>query len=223
LLLLLLLLLFLLLLLLLLLRPRGRMVLVAVQVMLADGDTSQFADPALLDNLTSGHPTASVIREWLTLLAVCHTVVPERDRNNPDKIVYQVGARPVLADAAQFSLMLPNSRGARPHSAVPLQFSGLLAVSCSFPFPTSHLLHVQSPPCCPWRGVCSQPILVVFAVSSLMLRWSSWCASPLFWWCASPPFRWCAAHLPTNARSLYVHPPTCISHGRLHRPTRKRW
>jgi phospholipid-transporting ATPase len=38
------------------------------------------------------HSTASVIREWLTLLAVCHTVVPERDRINPDKIVYQAAS-----------------------------------------------------------------------------------------------------------------------------------
>eukprot|EP00051_Salpingoeca_urceolata_P032761 m.17242 g.17242 ORF g.17242 m.17242 type:complete len:1165 (+) comp5427_c0_seq1:383-3877(+) len=53
---------------------------------------SGFGDPALLDNLTSGHQTASVIREWLTLLAVCHTVVPERDRENPDVIVYQAAS-----------------------------------------------------------------------------------------------------------------------------------
>ena len=57
-----------------------------------DGDNDGFVDPALLDNLTSNHPTASVIREWLTLLAVCHTVVPERDREDPDKIVYQAAS-----------------------------------------------------------------------------------------------------------------------------------
>ena len=56
------------------------------------GVTEGFQDPALLDNLTSGHPTASVIREWLTLLAVCHTVVPERDRDDPDKINYQAAS-----------------------------------------------------------------------------------------------------------------------------------
>eukprot|EP00047_Mylnosiga_fluctuans_P006561 m.247712 g.247712 ORF g.247712 m.247712 type:complete len:1182 (-) comp15473_c0_seq1:193-3738(-) len=50
---------------------------------------SLFNDPALLDNLTNGHPTASVIREWLTLLAVCHTVVPERDRADLERIIYQ--------------------------------------------------------------------------------------------------------------------------------------
>eukprot|EP00054_Salpingoeca_dolichothecata_P013519 m.75492 g.75492 ORF g.75492 m.75492 type:complete len:1176 (-) comp20522_c0_seq1:32-3559(-) len=51
-----------------------------------------FHDPHLLENLTSGHQTASVIREWLTLLATCHTVVPERDRENPDKIIYQAAS-----------------------------------------------------------------------------------------------------------------------------------
>jgi len=41
-----------------------------------------FYDPALLDNLTKGHETASFIREFLTFLAVCHTVIPERDKTN---------------------------------------------------------------------------------------------------------------------------------------------
>ncbi|XP_031569883.1 phospholipid-transporting ATPase IA-like isoform X2 [Actinia tenebrosa] len=49
-------------------------------------------DPALLDNLREHHPTASVIREFLTLLSVCHTVVPERDMQNPDKIIYQAAS-----------------------------------------------------------------------------------------------------------------------------------
>lgn len=38
-----------------------------------------FQDPRLLENLQSGHPTAEVVREFLTLLAVCHTVIPELD------------------------------------------------------------------------------------------------------------------------------------------------
>lgn len=33
-----------------------------------------------------------MIREFLTLLAVCHTVVPERDPSNPDKIIYQAAS-----------------------------------------------------------------------------------------------------------------------------------
>ncbi|EDQ89125.1 uncharacterized protein MONBRDRAFT_8524 [Monosiga brevicollis MX1] len=47
---------------------------------------------ALLDNLTNQHPTASVIREYLTLLAVCHTVVPERDRHDSGVIIYQAAS-----------------------------------------------------------------------------------------------------------------------------------
>lgn len=56
------------------------------------GGRETFMDPALLDNLREHHPTASVIREFLTLLAVCHTVVPEREPGNPDKIVYQAAS-----------------------------------------------------------------------------------------------------------------------------------
>ncbi|XP_022807594.1 phospholipid-transporting ATPase IA-like [Stylophora pistillata] len=56
------------------------------------GGRDTFMDPALLDNLREHHPTASVIREFLTLLAVCHTVVPEREPGNPDKIVYQAAS-----------------------------------------------------------------------------------------------------------------------------------
>jgi phospholipid-transporting ATPase len=56
------------------------------------GSDGSFFDPALLDNLTQGHTTASYIREWLTLLAVCHTVIPERDRSRPDTIVYQAAS-----------------------------------------------------------------------------------------------------------------------------------
>eukprot|EP00040_Diaphanoeca_grandis_P037483 m.244399 g.244399 ORF g.244399 m.244399 type:complete len:1209 (-) comp33827_c0_seq1:44-3670(-) len=57
-----------------------------------EGENVGFNDPTLLDNLTGGHPTASIIREWLTLLAVCHTVVPERDEEDKEKIVYQAAS-----------------------------------------------------------------------------------------------------------------------------------
>jgi phospholipid-transporting ATPase len=56
-----------------------------------NGTSAHFTDPALLENLTGGHATASIIREFLTLLAVCHTVVPERDRLDPGVIIYQAG------------------------------------------------------------------------------------------------------------------------------------
>ncbi|KNC84425.1 hypothetical protein SARC_03353 [Sphaeroforma arctica JP610] len=48
-----------------------------------------FHDPSLLDNLTTGHNTAAVIRQFLTLLAVCHTVIPEPSKTDPDEIFYQ--------------------------------------------------------------------------------------------------------------------------------------
>lgn len=54
--------------------------------------TERFADPTLMENLHLNHPTAPMIREFLTLLAVCHTVVPERDMENPSIIHYQASS-----------------------------------------------------------------------------------------------------------------------------------
>ncbi|XP_076877504.1 phospholipid-transporting ATPase IA isoform X3 [Brachyhypopomus gauderio] len=48
-----------------------------------------FNDPSLLENLQSNHPTASVIREFMTMMAICHTAVPER---NGDTIIYQAAS-----------------------------------------------------------------------------------------------------------------------------------
>ncbi|XP_043112706.1 probable phospholipid-transporting ATPase IA isoform X6 [Puntigrus tetrazona] len=48
-----------------------------------------FNDPSLLENLQSNHPTASVIQEFMTMMAICHTAVPERTDN---KIVYQAAS-----------------------------------------------------------------------------------------------------------------------------------
>ncbi|KAF9160967.1 hypothetical protein BGX21_001832 [Mortierella sp. AD011] len=42
-------------------------------------------------NLRS-HPTSNVIDEFLTLLAVCHTVIPERQESNPTEIIYQASS-----------------------------------------------------------------------------------------------------------------------------------
>ncbi|ELR61467.1 hypothetical protein M91_14854, partial [Bos mutus] len=52
-------------------------------------DSCDFDDPRLLKNIEDHHPTAPCIQEFLTLLAVCHTVVPERDG---DSIVYQASS-----------------------------------------------------------------------------------------------------------------------------------
>uniref|UniRef100_A0A8C8YXS2 Phospholipid-transporting ATPase n=1 Tax=Prolemur simus TaxID=1328070 RepID=A0A8C8YXS2_PROSS len=48
-----------------------------------------FDDPRLLKNIEDRHPTAPCIQEFLTLLAVCHTVVPEKDGDN---IIYQASS-----------------------------------------------------------------------------------------------------------------------------------
>uniref|UniRef100_A0A8D0BYH3 Phospholipid-transporting ATPase n=1 Tax=Salvator merianae TaxID=96440 RepID=A0A8D0BYH3_SALMN len=53
------------------------------------GESCEFDDPRLLQNIEKDHPTANHIREFLTLLAVCHTVVPESDGNT---IIYQASS-----------------------------------------------------------------------------------------------------------------------------------
>ncbi|NXK47435.1 AT8A2 ATPase, partial [Chauna torquata] len=52
-------------------------------------ESCEFDDPRLLQNIENEHPTAVHIQEFLTLLAVCHTVVPERQGN---KIIYQASS-----------------------------------------------------------------------------------------------------------------------------------
>ncbi|XP_064131266.1 phospholipid-transporting ATPase IB [Loxodonta africana] len=52
-------------------------------------DQCEFNDPTLLQNFENGHPTEEYIKEFLTLLCVCHTVVPEKDGND---IIYQASS-----------------------------------------------------------------------------------------------------------------------------------
>ncbi|XP_028904112.1 phospholipid-transporting ATPase IB isoform X1 [Ornithorhynchus anatinus] len=52
-------------------------------------ESCEFDDPRLLQNIESQHPTAACIQEFLTLLAVCHTVVPERAGST---IIYQASS-----------------------------------------------------------------------------------------------------------------------------------
>uniref|UniRef100_A0A8C0NY71 Phospholipid-transporting ATPase n=1 Tax=Canis lupus familiaris TaxID=9615 RepID=A0A8C0NY71_CANLF len=52
-------------------------------------ESYEFNDPTLLQNFENGHPTKDYIKEFLTLLCVCHTVIPERDE---DKIIYQASS-----------------------------------------------------------------------------------------------------------------------------------
>ncbi|XP_068571258.1 probable phospholipid-transporting ATPase IA isoform X2 [Cebidichthys violaceus] len=48
-----------------------------------------FNDSSLLENLQSNHPTAAVILEFMTMMAICHTAVPERIDG---KITYQAAS-----------------------------------------------------------------------------------------------------------------------------------
>ncbi|XP_056294685.1 phospholipid-transporting ATPase IA isoform X2 [Pseudoliparis swirei] len=59
-----------------------------------------FNDPSLLENLQSNHPTAAVILEFMTMMATCHTAVPERIDG---KISYQAASpdEGALVKAAQ--------------------------------------------------------------------------------------------------------------------------
>ncbi|XP_053467441.1 phospholipid-transporting ATPase IB isoform X1 [Ictalurus furcatus] len=51
--------------------------------------STEFDDPALIQNIEKDHPTSPEICEFLTMMAVCHTVVPERDGN---QIIYQASS-----------------------------------------------------------------------------------------------------------------------------------
>ncbi|XP_061523084.1 phospholipid-transporting ATPase IB isoform X2 [Phycodurus eques] len=55
----------------------------------SSNNSTEFDDPALIQNIEKGHPTCPQICEFLTMMAVCHTVVPERDNN---QIIYQASS-----------------------------------------------------------------------------------------------------------------------------------
>ncbi|XP_064784789.1 phospholipid-transporting ATPase IA-like isoform X1 [Oncorhynchus masou masou] len=48
-----------------------------------------FGDPTLPENLHNDHPTATIIQDFLTMMAVCQTAVPEKTE---DTIVYQASS-----------------------------------------------------------------------------------------------------------------------------------
>uniref|UniRef100_A0A672G238 Phospholipid-transporting ATPase n=1 Tax=Salarias fasciatus TaxID=181472 RepID=A0A672G238_SALFA len=48
-----------------------------------------FDDPTLIQNIEKNHPTSPQICQFLTMMAVCHTVVPERE---DDQIIYQASS-----------------------------------------------------------------------------------------------------------------------------------
>ncbi|MEQ2260700.1 Phospholipid-transporting ATPase IA, partial [Xenotaenia resolanae] len=48
-----------------------------------------FNDQSLMENVQSNHPTAAVILEFMTMMAICHTAVPE---HVDGKIIYQAAS-----------------------------------------------------------------------------------------------------------------------------------
>ncbi|XP_039645373.1 phospholipid-transporting ATPase IB isoform X1 [Perca fluviatilis] len=54
----------------------------------ASSNSTEFDDPTLVQNIET-HPTSPQICEFLTMMAVCHTVVPEREE---DQLIYQASS-----------------------------------------------------------------------------------------------------------------------------------
>ncbi|XP_051267516.1 phospholipid-transporting ATPase IB isoform X2 [Dicentrarchus labrax] len=52
-------------------------------------NSTEFDDPTLIQNIEKNHPTSPQICEFLTMMAVCHTVVPEREE---DQIIFQASS-----------------------------------------------------------------------------------------------------------------------------------
>uniref|UniRef100_A0A8C5GLD3 Phospholipid-transporting ATPase n=1 Tax=Gouania willdenowi TaxID=441366 RepID=A0A8C5GLD3_GOUWI len=55
----------------------------------SSNNSTEFDDPTLIQNIEKDHPTSPQICEFLTMMAVCHTVVPEREDN---QIIYQASS-----------------------------------------------------------------------------------------------------------------------------------
>jgi phospholipid-transporting ATPase len=69
----------------------------------ADGSISGYYDFKTLKEHKKNHINSENIDEFLTLLAVCHTVIPEHDENDPGKLVYQASSpdEAALVDGAK--------------------------------------------------------------------------------------------------------------------------
>lgn len=57
-----------------------------------DGSEAGIHDFKRLQENLKSHPTRNAIHHFLTLLATCHTVIPERNAKNPGKITYQAAS-----------------------------------------------------------------------------------------------------------------------------------
>lgn len=66
------------------------------------GPNERLEDTLLYQNLEAGHPSGPVIREFLTMLAVCHTVIPEDDGGQVNYHAASPDERALVAGAASF-------------------------------------------------------------------------------------------------------------------------
>ncbi|CAG8459145.1 11098_t:CDS:10 [Diversispora eburnea] len=64
----------------------------AKKAQVVDGVEAGIHDFKQLKTNLKNHPTGNVINEFLTLLAVCHTVIPEQKDENPDNVIYQASS-----------------------------------------------------------------------------------------------------------------------------------
>ncbi|XP_063285693.1 phospholipid-transporting ATPase IB isoform X2 [Pelobates fuscus] len=78
-------------------------------------ESCDFDDPKLFQNIESDNPSALVIQEFLTLLAVCHTVVPEKDG---DTFIYQASSPDEAALVKGARKLGYTFTGRTPHSVI---------------------------------------------------------------------------------------------------------
>ncbi|KAK2720099.1 probable phospholipid-transporting ATPase IA isoform X3 [Artemia franciscana] len=74
-------------------------------------ETENPMNSTLIHNLTQGHQTSGHIKEFLTLMAVCHTVIPERDPCNDGKLCYHAASpdeRALVYGAQRYGFVFQN-------------------------------------------------------------------------------------------------------------------
>ncbi|CAB3259907.1 unnamed protein product [Arctia plantaginis] len=86
------------------------------------GQNERLEDGLLYQNLQRNHPTAPVIREFLTMLALCHTVIPERVNGKVNYHAASPDERALVLGAAMFGYVFHT----RTPSSVTLQLQDRL-------------------------------------------------------------------------------------------------
>uniref|UniRef100_A0A674NC75 Phospholipid-transporting ATPase n=1 Tax=Takifugu rubripes TaxID=31033 RepID=A0A674NC75_TAKRU len=82
----------------------------------SSNNSTEFDDPTLIQNIEGNHPTSPQICEFLTMMAVCHTVVPEREDN---QIIYQASSPDEGAVRLCFRAETASFPGSSPINIIP--------------------------------------------------------------------------------------------------------